>query len=69
MKQFHAFGVELAPTCLNIKEISMKRTIALVSLAAALAVAALAQNSSLVKSDKCDDCCPIDHCPFCPHAK
>jgi len=45
----------------------MKRTIAFVSVAAALAVAALAQNS-LVKADNCKDC-PIDHCPFCAHSK
>jgi hypothetical protein len=45
----------------------MKRTVALASLAAALAIAALAQ-SSTVKADDCNDC-PIDHCPFCPHAK
>ena len=53
--------------CLNVKENSMKRTIAFVSLAAALAVAALAQ-SSTVKADDCKDC-PIDHCPYCPHSK
>ena len=45
----------------------MKRTVALVSLAAALAVAAFAQNP-LFKGDDCKDC-PIDNCPFCPHSK
>ena len=53
--------------CLNVKENSMKRTIAFVSLAAALAVAALAQSSTM-KADDCKDC-PIDHCPYCPHSK
>jgi hypothetical protein len=47
----------------------MKRTIALVSLAASLAAATLAHGAAVVKADICDDCCPIDHCPFCPHAK
>jgi hypothetical protein len=46
----------------------MKRTVAFVSLAAALAVAALAQNSSVVKGDDCNDC-PIHNCPFCPHSR
>jgi hypothetical protein len=45
----------------------MKRTVAFVSLAAALAVAALAQNP-LVKADSGSDC-PIDNCPFCLHVK
>ena len=45
----------------------MKRTIAFVSLAAALAVAALAQSSTM-KADDCKDC-PIDHCPYCPLSK
>jgi hypothetical protein len=67
LKRFHAACVGLAPTCLNIKEIPMKRTVAFVSLAAALAVAALAQNSSVVKDD-CNDC-PIHNCPLCPHSK
>jgi hypothetical protein len=45
----------------------MKRTVAFVSLAAALTIAALAQTSA-VKADNCTDC-PIDHCPYCSHAK
>ena len=60
--------MELAYSCLNIKEISMKRSIALVSLAATLAVATLAHGAAAFKADNCSDC-PIDNCPFCPHAK
>jgi hypothetical protein len=46
----------------------MKRTVALVSMAAALAAATLAYGAATTKADTCSDC-PIDHCPFCPHAK
>ncbi len=46
----------------------MKRTVAFVSLAAALAVATLAHGAAVTKADDCNDC-PIDHCPFCPHSK
>ena len=54
--------------CFNVKENFMKRTVAFVSLAAALAVATLAHSATVAKADDCSDC-PVDHCPFCPHAK
>ena len=46
----------------------MKRTVAFVSLAAALTVATLAHGAALVKAGNCGDC-PIEDCPFCPHAQ